>query len=100
MPIGDMANAILMLKQAVDKNPDPRTVTTLASFTSRKTVFKCRRCLEDGAAFDQRNVQVRATMPPLCWLPIAGTKPEGFPGSRGGRSQESQLELQLADFTT
>ena len=29
---GDMASAIDMLKQAVDRNPDPRTVTTLAEF--------------------------------------------------------------------
>jgi len=29
---GDMTNAIDMLKQAIDRNPDPRTVTTLAEF--------------------------------------------------------------------
>jgi tetratricopeptide (TPR) repeat protein len=57
---GDMTNAIAMLKQAVEKNPDPRTVTTLAEFYEQnKEYANAADTWKMALPLTNDNVQVR-----------------------------------------
>lgn len=57
---GDLPNAIALLKQAVDKNPDPRTVMTLGEFYEQvKDFSKAADTFKQAMALTNNDIQVR-----------------------------------------
>ena len=60
---GDIPNAIAMLKQAVEKNPDPRTVVMLAEFYEQiKDYSKAADTMKQALALTNDNVRVRRAL--------------------------------------
>jgi tetratricopeptide (TPR) repeat protein len=57
---GDLSNAIAMLKQAIEKNPDPRTVVTLAElYDQNKDFSNAADVWKQALALTNDNVRVR-----------------------------------------
>jgi tetratricopeptide (TPR) repeat protein len=60
---GDIPNAIAMLKQAVEKNPDPRTVVMLAEFYEQiKDFSNAADTMKQALALTNDNVRVRRAL--------------------------------------
>ncbi|MGD1071339.1 MAG: tetratricopeptide repeat protein [Bryobacteraceae bacterium] len=97
---GDMADAIQMLKQAVDKNPDPRTVTTLAEFYEQDKQFSnAADAWKMALPLTNDNVQVRrhyaAT---LLAADRADEALKAFQDLEAEDPKNPELELQLVDL--
>jgi tetratricopeptide (TPR) repeat protein len=60
---GDIPNAIAMLKQAVDKNPDPRTVVMLAEFYEQiKDFSNAADTMKQALSMTNDNVRIRRAL--------------------------------------
>jgi len=97
---GDMTNAILMLKQAVDKNPDPRTVTTLAEFYEQDKQFSnAADAWKMALPLTNDNVQVRRHYAATLLAADRGDEAlKAFQDLEADDPKNPELELQLADL--
>ena len=90
---GDLPNAIAMLKQAVEKNPDARTVVMLAEFYEQiKDFSNAADTMKQALALTNDNVRVRRALcgGSLCGGPLRRGS-GGVPGTRDRRSEECRV---------
>jgi tetratricopeptide (TPR) repeat protein len=97
---GDMNNAIAMLKQAVEKNPDPRTVTTLAEFYEQAKQFSnAADTWKMALPLTNDNVQVRRHYAATLLAADRGDEAlKVFQDLANDDPKNAQLQLQLVDL--
>ncbi|HEY3824062.1 MAG TPA: tetratricopeptide repeat protein [Bryobacteraceae bacterium] len=97
---GDIPNAIAMLKQAIEKNPDPRTVVMLAEFYEQiKDFSNAADTMKQALSMTNDNVRIRRAL--AVDLFAAGRLDEAltaFQELAGDDPRNVPLQLQIAEI--
>lgn len=97
---GDLTNAIAMLKQAIEKNPDPRMVVMLANFYEQiKDYSHAADTMKQALDFTNDNVRVRRAL--AVDLYAAGRYDEALAAFRELAADDPKnvpLQLQIAEI--